>query len=83
MRGLRFDSMQNHDCVGIENGMFKLWKMPGTYKVLGKSFYEVWADAIYNYTTILVFLFGKETPDLYAAFAKFYNCIYELSTIYK
>ncbi len=30
--GLRFDSMQDHDRVGIEDGMFKLWKTSRTYK---------------------------------------------------
>lgn len=63
--------------------MLKLWKMSKTYKDFKKSFYEVWADAFHNYTTILVSLFGKEAPDLHAALAKFYNCIYELLTVYK
>lgn len=83
MRGLRFDSMQDHDRVGIEDGMLRLRKTSGTYKDFGKSFYEVWADTFHNYTTILVSLFGKEAPDLHAALAKFYSCIYELSTVYE
>ncbi len=75
--------MQNHDRVGIEDGMLKLRKTSGTYKDFRKSFYKVWADAFHNYTTILVSLFGKEAPDLHAALAEFYNCIYELSTVYE
>lgn len=83
MRGLRFDAMQDHDRVGIEDGMLKLRKTSGTYKDFGKSFYEVWADAFHNYTTIFVSLFGKEAPDLHAALADFYSSIYELSTVYE
>lgn len=83
MRGLRFNAMQDHDRIGIKDGMFKLRKMSETYKDFGKSFYEIWADAFYNYTTILVSLFGKEAPDLHAALADFYSSIYELSTVYK
>lgn len=63
--------------------MFKLRKTSGTYKDFGKSFYKVWADPFHNYTTIFIFLFGKKASDLYAALAKFYNYIYELSTVYK
>lgn len=41
LRGLRFDAMQDHDRVGIEDGMLKLRKTSGTYKDFSKSFYEV------------------------------------------
>ncbi len=83
MRGLRFDSMQDHNCVGIENGMLKLRKTSETYKDFGKSFYEMWGDAFYNYTTIFVSFFGKKALDLHVALAEFYSCIYELSTVYE
>lgn len=83
MRGLQFDAMQDHDWIGIEDGMLRLCKTSGIYNDFGKSFYNVWADAFHNYTTILVFLFGKEAPDLYAAPAKFYSNVYELSMIYE
>ncbi len=83
MRGLRFNSLHDQDRIGIEDGMLKLRKTSGTYKDLGKSFYEVWADAFHNYTTILVFLFGREVLDLYSALAEFYTNIYKLSTVYE
>ena len=76
MRGLRFDSLHDQDRIGIEDGMLKLRKTSGTYKDFGKSFYEVWADAFHNYTTILVSLFGREVPDLHSALAEFYTNIY-------
>lgn len=83
MRGLRFDFMQDCNCVGIGDGMLKLLKTSGTYKDFGKSLYEVWVDAFHNYTTIFVFLFGKEAPDLHATLAKFYSCIYKFSIVKK
>ncbi len=63
--------------------MLKLRKTSRTYKDFSKSFYEVWADAFHNYTTILVSLFGREVPDLHSALAEFYNNIYELSKVYE
>ncbi len=60
MRGLWFDSLHDQDRIGIEGGMPKLRKTSGTYRDFSKSFYEVWADAFHNYTTILVSLFGRE-----------------------
>ncbi len=63
--------------------MLKLPKTSGTYKNFGKSFYKVWADAFHNYTTILVFLFSKEVPDLYSVLVEFYTNIYKLSTVYE
>lgn len=63
--------------------MLRLGKTSGTYKDFGKSFFEVWADAFHNYTTVLVSLFGKEAPDLHAALQDFYSSIYELSTVYE
>lgn len=83
MRGLRFDALQDHDRIGIEDGMLRLRETSGTYKDFGKSFYDVWVDVLHNYTTILVSLFGKEAPDLHSALAEFYNNIYELSTVYE
>lgn len=41
MRGLRFDALQDHDRIGIEDGMLRLRKTSGTYKDFGKSFYNV------------------------------------------
>ncbi len=63
--------------------MLKLRKTSGTYKDFGKFFHEVWSEALHNYTTTLVSLFGKETPDLYTAFVEFYSNIYKLSTVYQ
>ncbi len=83
MRRPRFDSLNDQDCIGIKDGMLKLRKTSGTYKDFGKSFYEVWADAFHNYTTILVSLFGSEVPDLHSALAEFYTNIYELFTVYE
>ncbi len=83
MRGLRFDSLHDQDRIGLEDGMLKLRKMSGTDKDFGKSFYEVWADASHNYTTILVFFFGREVSDLHSALAEFYSNIYGLSTVYE
>lgn len=57
--------------------------MSEIYKDYKKFFYEVWANVCHNYITIFVSLFGKEAPDLYAAFVKFYSCIYKLLTVYK
>ncbi len=83
MRGVRFDSLHDQDCIGIEDGMLKLRKTSVTYKDFGKSFYEVWADAFHNYTSILVSLFGREVPDLHSALAEFYTNIYKLSKVYE
>ncbi len=83
MRGLRFDSLYDQDCISIEDGRLKLRKTSGAYKDFGKSFYEVWADAFHNYTTILVSVFGREVLDFHSALAEFYTNIYELSTVYK
>ena len=63
--------------------MLKLRKTSGTYKHFGKSFHEVWSEALQNYNTILVSLFGKETPDLHTALVEFYSNIYKLSTVYE
>lgn len=82
MRGLHFDAMQDHDRVGIEDEMLKLRKISGTYKDFGKFFYKAWANAFHNYTTILVFFFGKKAPDLYTALADFNSSLYKLSTVY-
>lgn len=75
--------MQDYNCDDIEDNMHKLCKTLGTYKDFGKIFYEVWADAFYNYIIIFFSLFRKATPDFYAITADFYSYIYELSTIYK
>lgn len=75
--------MHDHDQVGIEDGRLRLWKNSGTYKDFSKSFYDVWADAFHNYTTILVSFFGKEAPNLHATLAQFYINVYELSKIYE
>ena len=83
MRGLQFDSLHDQDRIGIEDDMLKLRKTSETYKDFGKFFYEVWADAFHNYTTILVLLFGREVPDLHSALAQFYTNIYKLSTLYE
>ncbi len=82
IRGLRFDSSHDQDCIGIKDGMLKLRKTSGTYKDFGKFFYKVWTDAFHNYTTILVSLFGREVSDLHSALTEFYTNIYELSTAY-
>ncbi len=83
MRGLQFDSFHDQDRIGIEDGILKLRKTSETYKDFGKSFYEVWADFFHNYTTILVFLFGREVPGLYFTLAEFYTNIYKLSIVYE
>ncbi len=83
MRRLRFNSSHDQDRISIEDGMFKLRKTSRTYKDFGKSFYKVCADFFYNYTTILVFPFGREVPHLHSALAEFYTNIYELSKVYK
>ena len=38
MRGLRFDVQQDHDRIGIEDGMLRLRKTSGTYRDFKKSF---------------------------------------------
>lgn len=63
--------------------MLRLRKTSGTYKDFGKFFYDMWADAFHNYTTILVSLFSKEAPNLHSAFAEFYSNVYKLSTVYE
>ncbi len=83
MLGLQFDSLYDQDPIGIDDGMLKLRKTSGTYKDLCKSFYKVWANAFHTYTTILVFLFGKEVLDLHSVLAEVYTNIYELSTVYE
>ncbi len=81
--GLQFSSLYDQDRIGIKDGMLKLQKTFEIYKDLGKSFYKMWANISHNYTTILVFQFNKEVPDLYSALVKFYSNVYELCTIYK
>ncbi len=83
IRGFRFDSLHDQDRICIEDGMLKLRKTEGTNKDFGKSFYEAWADAFHNYTTILVSLFVREVPDLHSALAEFYTNIYKLSQVYE
>ncbi len=83
IRGLRFDSLHDQDRIGIEDDMLKLRKTSEIYKDFGKSFYEVWADVLQNYTNILVSLFGKEVPDLHSALVEFYTNIYQLCTVYE
>ncbi len=73
--GLRFDSLHDQVSIGIEDGMLKLRKTSGIYKDFGKSFYKLWADAFYNYATILVFLFGREVPNFQSTLAEFYTNI--------
>lgn len=67
MQGFRFDFIQEHDHVGIEDVMLKLRKLSKTYKNFGKFFYKVWVDAFRNYTTIFISFFRKEAPNLHAA----------------
>ena len=83
MRGLRFQVIHDKNCISVKDGMLKLRKISGTYKDFSKSFYEIWADIFYNYTTIFVSFFDKEVPNLHSALAKFYMQIYEFSTIYE
>ncbi len=83
MRGLRFDTFQEQERIGIEYGMLRLRKTSVTYKDFGKSIHEVWSEAFHNYTTILVSLFEKEAPDLHNTLAELHSNIYELSTVYE
>ena len=76
IRGLRFDALQDHDRIGIEDGILSLRKTSGTYKNFGKSFYDVLGDAFHNHTTIFVSLFSKEASDLHTALAEFYSNVY-------
>ena len=80
---LRFDALQDHDRISIEDGILRLRKMSVTYKDFEKSFYDVLADAFHNYTTIFVSLFSKEALDLNTALAEFYSNVYKLFTVYK
>ncbi len=82
-RGLRFDSLHDQDRIGRKDDIHKLRKTSGTYIDFGKSFYEVWPDAFYNYTTIPVSLFCREVLDLHSALPEFYTNIFELSTVYE
>ncbi len=83
MHELQFDSLHPQDHIGIENSVLKLRKTSRTYKDFGNSFYEVWAYAFYNYTTILVFLLGRKVPDFHSALAQFYSNIYKLFWVYE
>ncbi len=83
IRGFRFNSLHDQDRIGIEDGILKLRKTSRTYKDFGKSFYEVWADAFHNYTTILVSFFGRKVPNLHSALAEFYTNIYKLPIVYE
>ena len=60
MRGFRYETFQDQERIGIEDGILRLRKTSGTYKNFGNSFHEVWGKAFINYTTILVSLFGKD-----------------------
>lgn len=53
------------------------------YKDFGKSFYKAWLEAFYNYTIVLMLLFGKEVPHLHITLAEFYRSIYKLSIVYE
>lgn len=83
IRGLRFNTLQDHDRIGIDDKMIRLQKTSETYKDFGKFFYNVWADAFYNYTTVFVFLFGKQALNLHSVLDKLYNNVHMLSTVYK
>lgn len=83
MQGFRYKAFQDQERIGIEDGMVWLRKILGLYKDFRKLLYDVWGEAFINYTTILVFLFGKEVLDLHAALWKFYRNIFQLSNIYK
>ena len=83
MYGLRFEAMYDKHCISVKNGLLKLRKTLGTYKNFSKLFYEVWADAFHNYTTILVSFFGREVSDLYLLLAGFYTQIYKFFTVYE
>ncbi len=83
MRRIYFDTFQDKERIGIEDGMLRLQKTLRIYKNFGKSFHEVRSEAFNNYIIILVSLIGKETPDFDTALAEFYSNIYELSTVYE
>ena len=83
MRRLRFNALQDHDRIGIEDRMLRLRKTLKTYKDFGESFYDVWADAFHRYTTIFVSMFSKKAPDLHTASPGVYSNVYELSIVYE
>lgn len=74
--------MQDHDRVGIDDGMLKLRKTLGTYKNF-EIFFTRCERTSSTTTNHSCLFFGKEAPNLHAALAKFYSCICKLSTIYK
>lgn len=55
--GLQIEAMFDKNRIGVEDNIFKLRKISRTYKEFGMLFYEVWANALYNYTTIFIFFF--------------------------
>lgn len=71
MRGLQFDVLQNYNRVKLKNGRLRLQKMLRTYKNFKKYFYNIWANAFYNYITIFISLFGKVALDLYSTLPSF------------
>ena len=83
MREIYFDTFQDQERIGIEDGMLRLRKTSGTYKNFSKTFHEVWSEAFHNFTTILFSLFGKEAPDFHTAPEEFFSNIYKLSTVYE
>lgn len=57
-------------------------KVTGSYKDYGRD-NVLWSKIFFNYTIILIELFGTTTPFLHLAFYCFYCKIIDLFTVYK
>lgn len=81
-RGMSFFH-EEEEGVYVVNGVLTMKKVGGTYKDYGTSFYDAWSEAFFFYSTIMVFLFGKTSPDLVLALGEFRTKIHELSRVYE
>lgn len=82
LQALTFETDKDDDHIGIEDGMLKLWKISGTYKDYGTSFYKVWSEVFISYILFMVSLFEIMAPRFQAALTQFYGFVSQLSKVY-
>lgn len=70
------------DQIYVDKGTLEMRNVKRFYKdyVISNT---LWSEVFFNYTIILMVLFGFTIPTFYLALAGFYQEIIELSTIYK
>ena len=79
MWGYYYKLLHNQKRISIKDGILSLKKTLRTYKDFGKSFYEVWLENFFNYSSILISLFALSMSVFNVIFNFFYNNILQLS----